>query len=155
PRSGATQGELEDQLEAVLKIRDQISRLHEAVIKIRSLKRQLAHWQDRSDLSEEARAAATDLEEKLHRIEDSLMVPGEHKDTFGLNEPSRLSQKLASVISVFTSADARPTKSAQEVAAKYTGAIEKELASFDQVVASELAEFNTLMAEAGLPAVHA
>jgi len=155
PRSGASQSELEDQLKAVLKIRDQMSRLHEAVIRIRSLKKQLAHWQERSDLEEEARAAVTDLEEKLHRIEDSLMVPGEHKDTFGLNEPSRLSQKLASVISVFASADARPTKSALEVAAKYTGAIDEELANFDQVVASELAEFNTMMAQAGLPAVHA
>ncbi len=83
------------------------------------------------------------------------MVPGQHKDTFGLNEPSRLSQKLASVISVLTSADSRPTKSALEVAAKYNRAIDEELAHFDQVVASELAEFNTTMAHAGLPAVHA
>jgi hypothetical protein len=155
PRSGASQSELEDQLEAVLKIRDQMSRLHEAVIRIRTLKKQLAHWQERSDLAEEAGAGAAALKEKLHRIEDSLMVPGEHQDTFGLNEPARLSQKLASVVAVFTSADARPTKSAQAVAAKYTGAIEKELADLDQVVASELAEFNTMMAQAGLPAVHA
>jgi hypothetical protein len=155
PRSGASQSELEDQLAAVLEIRDQISRLHEAVITIRSLKKQLAHWQERSDLGEGARAAAADLEQKLHEIEDRLMVPGEHKDTFGLNEPARLSQKLASVIAVFTSADARPTKSAREVAAKYTGAIEEQLDKLDQVVASDLAEFNATMAQAGLSAVHA
>jgi hypothetical protein len=155
PRSGASQSELEDQLAAVLEIRDQISRLHEAVITIRSLKKQLAHWQERSDLGEGARAAAADLEQKLHEIEDRLMVPGEHKDTFGLNEPARLSQKLASVIAVFTSADARPTKSAREVAAKYIAAIEEQLDKLDQVVASDLAEFNATMAQAGLSAVHA
>jgi hypothetical protein len=155
PRSGASQSELEDQLGAVLKIRDQISRLHEAVIRIRSLRKQLAQWQERSDLEDEARTAASGLEGKLHEIEDSLMVPGEHKDTFGLNQPARLSQKLASVIAVFTSADARPTKSAQEVAAKYTAAINEQLEKFDQVLGAELAEFNALMAEAGLPAVHA
>jgi DNA repair exonuclease SbcCD ATPase subunit len=155
PRSGASQAELEDQLAAVLEIRDQISRLHEAVIRIRSLRKQLAQWQERSDLEDEARTAASGLEGKLHEIEDSLMVPGEHKDTFGLNQPARLSQKLASVIAVFTSADARPTKSAQEVAAKYTAAINEQLEKFDQVLGAELAEFNALMAEAGLPAVHA
>ncbi len=45
PRSSAAQSELEEQLAAVLQIRDQISRLHEAVIRIRSLKKQLAQWQ--------------------------------------------------------------------------------------------------------------
>ena len=51
--------------------------------------------------------------------------------------------------------NARPTKSALEVAAKYGGAIEAELANLNQVLESELAEFNSLMASAGLPAVHA
>jgi hypothetical protein len=41
------------------------------------------------------------------------------------------------------------------VAAKYGEAIEKELAELERVMASDLAEFNTKMASAGLPAVHA
>jgi len=154
PRVEVSQEDLEEQLEALLGIRDHISRAHAAVSTIRSIKKQLAHWRERSDLGEEAGTAAGSLEEKLHEIEDRLMLPGEHKDTFGLNEPSRLSQKLASVISVIASADARPTQNSLQVAAKYSAEIDEQLVKLDDVFEKELGAFNALMAEADLPAVH-
>jgi photosystem II stability/assembly factor-like uncharacterized protein len=154
PRSTVSQEDLEVQLDALRGIHDHISRSYEAVKTIRSVKGQLAHWRDRSDLGEDASEAATDLEKKLHELEDQLMVPGKHKDTFGLNEPARLSQKLASVISVISSADAKPTRNALQVAAKYSEEIDQYLAQFDQVIENELKAFNNLMAEADLPAVH-
>ena len=90
---------------------------------------------------------------KLHEIEDRLMVPGEHKDTFGLNEPSRLSEKLASVISVISSADAKPTQNSLEVAAKYSAEIDEQLDLLSGIFRTDIAGFNTLMGEASLPAI--
>jgi hypothetical protein len=124
------------------------------VTTIRSIKRQLAQWRDRSDFGDEAHSAAEALESKLHEIEDGLMVPGEHKDVFGLNEPSRLSEKLASVIPVIASADAVPTRNSLQVAAKYSAEIDDQLTRLDEVFENELAAFNALMAEVDLPAVH-
>jgi len=154
PRVEVSQEHLEEQLEALLGIRDHISRAHVAVTTIRSIKRQLVQWRDRSDLGEEAHDAADALESRLHEIEDSLMAPGEHKDVFGLNEPSRLSEKLASVIPVIASADAMPTRNSLQVAAKYSAEIDEKLARLEDVFENELAAFNTLMAEVDLPAVH-
>lgn len=153
PRVTVSQEDLVEQLEALLGIRDHISSAHQAVNDIRSIKRQLDHWRDRSDLGDGARTAASALEAKLHEIEDKLMLPGEHKDTFGLNEPSRLSQELASVISVVASADAKPTRNSLQVAAKYSAEIDELLARLVQVLATDLGEFNALMTEADLPAV--
>jgi photosystem II stability/assembly factor-like uncharacterized protein len=153
PRVEVSQEALEEQVEALLGIRDHISRAHEAVISIRSMKKQLEHWRERSDLGDEARAAADALEEKLHEVEDSLMVPGEHKDTFGLNEPSRLSEKLASVIAVISSADARPTRNSLHVASKYTEEIDEQLEKLDAVLDNDLKAFNDHMARAELPAL--
>ena len=154
PRVDVSPEDLEAQLEALLGIRDHISRAHQAVTTIRSIKTQLAHWRGRSDLGDEARAMAATLEGGLHEIEDRLMVPGKHKDTFGLNEPSRLTEKLASVISVIASADAKPTRNSLHVAAKYSTEIDEQLARLEEVLENELSVFNTLTAEADLPAVH-
>ena len=153
PRVEVSAEDLEEQLEALLGIREHVSRAHEAVISIRSMKKQLEHWRERSDFTDDARAAAESLEEKLHEIEDSLMVPGEHKDTFGLNEPSRLTEKLASVIPVIASADARPTRNALQVASKYSEEIDEQLDGFQRVLHDELRAFNDLMAGADLPAL--
>jgi hypothetical protein len=117
------------------------------------MKKQLEHWRQRSDFADDARAAADSLEERLHEIEDSLMVPGEHKDIFGLNEPSRLTEKLASVIPVIASADARPTRNALHVASKYSGEIDEQLDRLQEVLDDELRAFNDLMAGAELPAL--
>ena len=154
PRSDAATEDLEVQLETLRGIHDHISSAYEVVKQVRAMKSQLATWRKRSDFTDQAREAADDLEKKLHEIEDQLMVPGQHKDTFGLNEPSRLSEKLASVISVVGSADAKPTRNALEVAAKYSKEIDEQLETFDRVVEGELAVFNDLMAEADMPAVH-
>ncbi|MBW3667128.1 MAG: glycosyl hydrolase [Actinobacteria bacterium] len=154
PRSQVSQEVLEEQLEALLGIRDHISRAYEAVKTIRSIKSQLSHWANRSDIGDDAREAARDLESKLHKIEDKLMVPGQHEDTFGLNEPSRLSEKLASVISVIGSADAKPTRNALEVAGQYEAEIDDELDKLEEIFEEDLAEFNALVAGADLPAVH-
>ena len=81
------------------------------------------------------------------------MVPGEHHDIFGLNERSRLSQKLASVISVVASADAKPTTQSLEVAAMYSSQIDEHLDALNEVLEADLAGFNTLMRETDIPAV--
>lgn len=154
PRVDVDKNVLDEQLQALLGIRDHISKAHEAVISIRSMKKQLAHWRERADVGDEARSAADTLEEKLHQIEDALMVPGEHKDTFGLNEPSRLTEKLASVISVISSADAPPTKNALHVAARYSEEIDQQLELLESVLENELKAFNELMSAAGPLAVH-
>ncbi len=153
PRAAVTQAELESQLAALIDIRDHISRSHVAVTAIRSVKSQLDHWRSRGDLSAELSDAANQLESKLHEIENELMVPGEHTDTFGLNEKSRLTEKLASVISIIASADAKPTQNALAVAGKYTAEIDAELSKLDGVFANDLPAFNDVMMEADLPAI--
>ena len=155
PRPRVSLEALEEQLEALLGIRDHISAAHKTVTKIRSIKEQLGHWLGRDDVGEEVRSAAQALTQRLHEVEDRLMVPGEHTDTFGLNEPSRLSEKLASVISIIASADSRPTRNSLQVADKYSKEIDEQLEVFNNVVDGDLAEFNEMMASAALPAIRA
>ena len=153
PRVVVDPAELVEQLEALKRVRDTLSKAHEAVISIRSMSKQLGHWRERVDLGDEAGAAAEALDTALHDIEDALMKPGEHEDTFGLNEPARLTEKLTSIIAVLASADARPTHNSLQVAAKYSEEIEEQLSRLALVEENELRRFNELMGAADLPAV--
>ena len=153
PRAEVSDSDLDAQLEALLRIRDKISEAHDGVTAIRSVRRQLATWRERADMSDESDSAAASLIAKLDAIETELIVPGEHKDTFGLSERSRLNQKLASVISVVASADAKPTTQSLEVAAMYSSEIDEQLVRLGEVLETDLVEFNALMSEADLPAV--
>ncbi len=153
PRVQVTQDALQRQLDALLKIRDKISEAHEAVTRIRSVNAQLDSWLDRSDLPDEARTTAEGLKTKLSEIENELIKPGKHEDLFGGQEPARLNEKLASLISVMSSADAPPTQQSLELSAAYSAELDAELKKLSQVFAEDLEGFNALMADAGLPAV--
>ena len=153
PRSAVDHADLESQLEALLAIRDKISATHEGVIQLRSIRSQLESWSARSDIADDDAAAAKSIIEKLDAVEDHLIVPGKQEDTFGLDEPARLNQNLASVISVIASADAKPTTSALEVAKGYSDEIDIQLATLSEVVENDLPAFNDRMQAANLPAV--
>jgi hypothetical protein len=153
PRVEVSVEDLGRQLDALLAIRDKISAAHEAVAAIRSVTRQIGAWSARSDLDEEARSLAEGLTKKLSDIESELIKPGKHEDMFGSQEPARLNEKLASMISVIASADAPPTEQSLELAAKYSGEIDEELERLADLLAGDLARFNELMAAAELPAI--
>jgi photosystem II stability/assembly factor-like uncharacterized protein len=153
PRVDVSQEDLERQLDSLLEIRDKISQAHEAVTTIRSVITQVDAWSARSDLGDDARAAAESMTQELSEIEGELIKPGKHEDLFGLNEPARLNEKLASVISVIASADAPPTKQSLELSAKYSAEIDAQVERLAEVLANELETFNALMGGADLPAV--
>ncbi len=153
PRSEVTQEALEQQLEALLAIRDKISEAHEGVNKLRSVRSQLQAWRDRPDIGSTESDSATSLMEKLDEVEAELIVPGDHSDTFGLNERARLNEKLSSVISIISSADSRPTTQAIAVAEQYSSEIDQQLEALDGLLGPELDSFNEKMKAAELPAI--
>ena len=104
-------------------------------------------------MSVDTEGAAGTLMSELDAIEAELMLPGEHKDTFGLNERSRLNEKLASVISVIASADTKPTTKSLQVAEMYSDQIEEQLGRLKEVLEGDLVGFNALMKRTDLPAV--
>jgi photosystem II stability/assembly factor-like uncharacterized protein len=153
PRVDVSSGDLERQLEALLDIRDKVSAAHEAVNTIRSVVRQIDGWSGRSDIGDDTRAAADSLKQKLTEIEGELIKPGKHEDLFGLDEPARLNEKLASLISIMGSADAPPTKQSLELFAKYSSQADDQLERLDEVMTTGLEEFNAQIGAADLPAV--
>ena len=97
--------------------------------------------------------AAESVLDKLAAIEDELILPGEQKNIYGLIQRQRLNAKLASVISVVASADTAPTVQAVELSGEYAAAIDEQLALLEDVVKSDVAALNKLIAQSGAPAI--
>lgn len=156
PRRAVSQADLEAQLDLLLSIRDKISQAHEGINQLRKVNTQVVFWQEQLTEREDASAvveAAKALEAKLAEVEDLLILPGEQEDTFGLNERTRLHEKLSSLISIIGSADAKPTKQAQELAAHYSGEIDQQLETLSEILEGEVASFNAMVRDASLPAI--
>ncbi len=156
PRAGTSQADLEVQLDVLLRIRDKISDAHAGVIRIRALRQQVEHWRDKAregDGHPAMVAKANSVLEVLEHIEDELIVPGQHDDTFGLNQRSRLNEKMSSLISVVASADAKPTQQSLELIGLHSAQIDAQLGRLQELLDTDIAEFNALVAATGLPAV--
>jgi hypothetical protein len=70
-----------------------------------------------------------------------------------LRHPARLNLRLASLVSVLSSADAAPPRQAVLVYEDLAGRVRRELDRLQALVESDVAAFNTLVREAGLPAI--
>ena len=141
-RSTVSQADLAEQLALLQRIYGKISDAHRAIIRLRSVREQVAGWRSRLSDQDDVLALAAELNSKLDAVEDELILPGEQKDTFGLNKRVRLNAALCSVISVVASADARPTVQAGELAEEYFAKIDAQIQALDNALATELPKLN-------------
>ncbi len=142
---------LDEQFKLHRRMVDKVSDAHRAVTQIRTVREQLEGWKKRADakISEEA----DKILKKLATIEDMLMLPGEQKNTYGLNQHFRLNATLATLIPVVASADARPTKAAIEMFGIYSAQIDEQVKALDKVMKNDVKAFNNLVKAAKVPAV--
>jgi photosystem II stability/assembly factor-like uncharacterized protein len=158
PRVSTSQADLEAQFKLLLQIRDKLSATHDAVNAIREVKEQLKGWEqrlkNRGGDNQAIQEAAEKLKTKLEALEDKLIVPKEKFSQAQLfNQPARLNNKLASLVSVVASADAAPTRQAREVFELVSGQIDEQLAQLKEIFETDLASFNTLVREANVAAI--
>ena len=117
------------------------------------MREQVAGWRTRCLARTEILEQAAELDEKLDAVEDELILPGEQKDTFGLNERVRLNAALCSVISVVASADARPTVQAGELAEEYFAKIDAQIDALENALTADLPKLNAMIEGAVRPIV--
>jgi len=152
PALTSTEADLQEQFRLATAIRDRVSEANEAVIRIRGLKEQLA---DRAEKAKNARVkpAAAALASKLTAIEGAIYQYRNQSSQDPLNYPIRLNNKLAALMGVVETADARPTDQSYAVFKELSSRLDSELAKLDGPLASDIAAFNTLLAGSKLQPV--
>jgi hypothetical protein len=183
PRVPATQADLDAQFALWRQIRDTLSETHAGINRLRRIRRQVSDWAQRlresppSDGPSPVRGAgsggprppgqegpvvarsgaiveaADRLLAKLTEIETELIQTSARNSMDALRLPARLNLRLASLVSVLSSADAAPPRQAFLVYEHLAGLARRELDRLRTLIETDVVEFNTLVREANLPAI--
>jgi photosystem II stability/assembly factor-like uncharacterized protein len=164
PRVPASRADLDAQFALWSRLRDTLSETHAGINRLRRIRRQVTEWSQRvreatapgEDAPERLRAiarAADALTARLTDIETELIQSGARNSSDTLRLPAGLNLRLAALMSVLSSADAAPPRQAFEVYDHLAGRARHELDRLQALVASDVAAFNTLVRETGLPAI--
>ncbi len=156
PRVPATQADLEAQRDFLLKVHHKLSEAHDAINTIRVTRRQIDEWKRRAEGregQERVGQAADALNEKLVAIEEELIQRKARSRQDTLNHPVKLNGKLAWLSAVASSADAAPTRQTYQLYDELAGAVDTQVGRMREVFDADLAAFNNLVRESGVPAV--
>ena len=159
PGSSATQEDLEAQFRTLIRIRDKVSETHRGLARIARIRDQVKRWVDRlqkagpEEAAREASSQADGLGRKLDGIEAQLVTFKAEGDFDWIRIPAGLNYRLISLMSVVSSADEAPTQQALDVFEHLSAEVDAALGELDGVADREVAAFNRLVAETGIPAV--
>jgi len=145
-REHVTDAQLQEQFKLASQIRDQVSRADEMVIAIRRI---VKDSKDRAEKAkdEEVTSVGAELRDKLSTIEEEIYQVRNRANEDPLNFPIKLNNQIAALARSVETGDNPPTQQDYEifqiltarlaaVQAKYDGAMQKDLAHFNEVLAA-------------------
>jgi hypothetical protein len=133
--------DLRAQYELAIKIRDKVSEANQAVIDIRTMKKQIS---DRLEKNTDAqlRSAGAKAVASLSAVEGEIYQVKNQSGQDPLNFPIKVNNRLASLLDVVGSGDGRPIASAYPIFTDLTGELKVLTDRLKQVVATDVAAFN-------------
>ena len=153
----ASLADLQAQFDLLLSIRDKVSATHKVINQMRDARAQLKGWRERLAGLESAAGiieAAKALEEQVLEVEKALMIPetrGGWPDA--MNHGDRLATQLSNLSFNVNLGDYQPTDYEREAFAEIAGDIDGAVEKFNDIVDGNLAEFNTMLSNAGFGVV--
>ena len=137
--------EMQQQFDFITDINTTIENAHQSIKKIRNVTKQLNSFTEQykddartKDLIEKAKV----MKEKLGEVEKALYQTKNRSRQDPLNFPIKLTNKLGHLNSLVSIGDFPPTEQDIAVKNELTAKINKELQIFNEVISSELKEFN-------------
>ncbi|MFK7970872.1 MAG: WD40/YVTN/BNR-like repeat-containing protein, partial [Bacteroidia bacterium] len=156
PQSSATASDMKAQFDFLTKNRDKLTETHEAILEMRSLRKQLGTWKGRAGKDStytEVSKMAKRLMGDLKKMEETLYQTKSRSPQDPLNFPIRLNNKLGHVGSLSSMGDFPPTDQAIEVQTILIAEIDKTLADWRKLLDEEVPVFNALVNKLALPAL--
>ena len=154
PRTTATDADLRQQFDFLIRIRDKTSQANDAVKTIRNVKAQLA---DRSKKitgggSAAFKRSADDLSARLSAIEGEIYQVKNQSSQDPLNYPIKLNNKIAALAGVVGGSDAKPTSQSYTVFNDLSAQLDRQLSAMREALLV-LPSINATLKLAGLPEI--
>ncbi len=154
PRSTATDADLKEQFDFLMRIRDKTSQANDAVKTIRNVKAQLADRAKKIPADKKAAfsRAADDLSNKLSAVEGEIYQVRNQSSQDPLNYPIKLNNKIAALAGVVGGTDAKPTAQSYTVFNDLSAQLDRQLSAMRGALII-LPSINATLTAAGLPAI--
>lgn len=147
---GVTQADLQARFDFSSRVSQRVSEANAAVLLIRGIKEQTAAAATDPAADAALRGQLSDFDTQLGAIEAQLYQVRNRSRQDPLNYPIMLNDKLAGLIGVAESAEARPTDQSLEVFATLSGQLDAQLAALDRLIGGTLPTLNAALGAAGL-----
>ena len=151
PRVTSTAEDYGKQVELSLEIANRVDAANNAVISIRTQRKQLDGYATTSGPQLAAEAKRISLE--LGVVEDALYQTKLRANEDALNFPIKLNNKLAALMSVVSQSDTAPTEQSVAVFKELDGQLQVQLAKLASIDGKEVAAFNASVKEQNIPAI--
>ncbi len=150
PRTTVSQADLQAQFDLAARINARVHAAHEAVLRLRHIKRQV---EARAGEAAQVKPQAEALVAQLTGIEGEIYQYRNRSSQDPLNFPIRLNNKLAALQGVVEAGDGAPTEQSVAVFQELSGRLDEQLRRVDAAVSGEVAAFNRTLARRRLAPV--
>ncbi len=153
PRVKTSQDDLQAQFELHAQVRDKLSQIHEAINRIRAVRRQADEWVGRGKGNPGLQERAEALNQRLAEVEGELIQVGGKSPQDALNFGPRLNDRVAFLMGVINSADFAPTRQTHQALAEVTGEADTQLDKLEGILSQEVRAFGAYVRELDLPPI--
>ena len=156
PRLNVTQADLQKQFDLLIKIRDKVTEVDDAINQIRDLREQMNAMNKRLKGDPRAQAVADagkSLDKKMTEVEEALIQTKAKSGQDVLNFPIRLNNQLVALGGVVGSADSAPTQQSYDVYEMLAAAADAQLAKWKSIVADDLKSYDDVVKQKEVPAL--
>jgi len=153
PRSEGSLEDLQAQFDYLIGIRDKLSEAHQAVIDIRSLRKDLNYLKEKvgdKAYYEDVQKAITDFDKTMTLIENNLHETRNEARQDPLNFGIKLNNRLAYLATHEAGGDFRPTDQGVAYKAEVSAQIDKELMDLQTIMETKIPQLNELLKSKGV-----
>ena len=149
--------DLQKQFDLAMQVRDANSNLHRAVNQIRELRTELKTLHPRFESDARFRPLldqANLLDRKMTPVEEELIQVNMKGSEANLAFPNMLNEELDSFTSSVEAGDGAPTEQQYEVFKRLRSKLDQQLATWKQILSTDIPAFNALMKQTDLPTLY-
>lgn len=150
PRLPNTHKEYEEQFNFLMKVRDEVSRANEGIIKIRNIKKDLAYVKAKAKEDQAMQELITTYEKELSEIENNIHMTKNQSRQDPLNYGIRINNRLAFLLADAQRGDAAPTQQAQAFFKEVTQELNVELNALNALIKERTDAINTKISANGI-----
>lgn len=156
PRLGVSDTDYQEQFDFLSQVRDKLTEVHRSIKRIRDIRGQFDGLKPRlagDDKYKPLIEQGTKFVEQITEIEKALYQTESKSSQDPLNFPMRLNNRLATLVGIAASADARPTSQVVALRGELFAAIDEQLNKLNGLVGGELESLNQKIRELGVPPI--